>query len=72
MFSPETQNYCRQLDYMMMKGCFEPLKIFTFDVTTDYLHLGEPLFSLHEDKKARVRQRLARDKYRQQIFSGEI
>lgn len=58
----------------MLKGCFEPLRIYTFDVTYDYLVCDEekPVLTLHEDKKMRVRQRLARDKYRQQIFSGEI
>lgn len=41
---------------------------------TDYLEPDEekPQTTIHEDKKARVRHRLARDKYKQQIFSGEI
>lgn len=57
-----------------MKGSDEAIRVYTCDIIADYLDAEEqkPRMTLHEEKKHRVRQRLSRNKYKDQIFSGEI
>lgn len=57
-----------------MKGCAEPERLYTFDVVVDKFQPNkvELYQNKFQEKIARVRQRLARDKYKEQIFSGEI
>ena len=73
-FCKETQDYCRQLDRVLLKGSREPIDLYTLDTVTDFIMPddAEKPITYREEKKRRARQRLSRDKYKQYIFSGEI
>ena len=74
-FSSETQQKCRHLDTVLLEDVTkEPIRVMTCDVIADFLEPEEDQLKqtmLHE-KRMRVRQRIERNKYKDQIFSGEI
>lgn len=77
--SRRLKDYCRQVDYALFTGKTEPLKLYTIDVKPDNIPLedeGEYLASLYmstrEKKIKRVRERLKRNKIREDSFSGDI
>jgi len=55
-------------------GTEEPLRLYTVDVMIDNLELESEVapMTAQQKKKERVKERLARDRYRSQILSGEI
>lgn len=73
-FTTETQGYCREVDCVQIKGRVLPLRLYVCDVDATKLKLDdwEPKLTLADQRKARVRARLARDRYKRQIFSSEI
>lgn len=52
-FSEETQQYCRKIDYILMKGQEKPVWAYTCDVIADYLEVEEvkPVLTPLELKK---------------------
>jgi hypothetical protein len=74
-FSAETQRQCRHLDTVLLENVSkEPVRVYTCDVIVDFLEpeVDHQVLTLLEEKMARVRQRIERNKYKDQIFSGEI
>lgn len=72
-FTDECKKVCRQVDCVNI-GTEEPLRLYTVDVMIDHLELEAEIAPMdaQQKKKERVRERLARDRYRSQILSGEI
>lgn len=77
-FSRRIKDYCRTVDYVLFSGKNEPIKIYTIDVKTENIELedeGEYLASLYmsvrERKIKRVRERMLRNKVRENAFSGD-
>ena len=73
-FCHETSRHCRKIDNVLLKGCESPVMIYTFDTITDNIVCDEEdtKLTFYDEKKRLARQRLARDKYKLEIFSGEI
>jgi hypothetical protein len=69
-----TRGYCRQVDYVIMSGNEEPVKLFTIDLDTNKLHLEsvQPFLSQKERKIKRVHDRIKRDNLRDAAFKCTI
>ena len=62
------------IDIVTVKGSNEPLELFTVDLDNSTLPLDPigPKISKKDAKIKRVKQRLARDKYRELTFDGQL
>lgn len=62
------------IDRVTVKGSIEPLDLYTCDVIFDELSLDppEPKLSKKDLKLKRVKARIARDRYRQLAFDGQV
>ena len=72
--TPKMRTYMRQIDRVTVKGSVEPLDLYTCDLDYSTLPL-EPFHHQRSRKEAKIRRvkaRLARDKYREKCFSGEL
>lgn len=76
--SRRIKDYCRPVDWALFSGKTEPLKLYTIDVKPDNIPLedeSEYLASLYmnvrEKKIKRVRERMKRNKIRENAFSGD-
>ncbi len=71
--TPKGKEYLRMIDRVTVKGSVEPLDLYTCDVEYVLLPL-EPVhnYSKKDAKLRRVKARLARDKFRERAFDGQI
>jgi len=71
-FTRKTRGYCRQVDWVLVAGKDEPMKLFTIDVDPNNLELEEePKFlSAKEKKIQRVHQRIKRNNMREAAFTS--
>lgn len=72
--STETQVQCRQVDYVIMNGMKDPVKLFTVDVDASSIQFDaeENNMSMKEQKIYRVHQRVLRNQLREQAFEGSV
>lgn len=72
--STETQVHCRQVDYVIMSGVRDPVKLFTIDVDPSTIHFDaeENNMTMKEQKIYRVHQRVLRNQLREQAFEGTV
>ena len=50
----QTQEYCRLVDHVKLKGCRDPLRIYTYDLDTIHLQIEDPQQVTACTKKQRV------------------
>ena len=62
------------IDRVTVKGSIEPLDLYTCDVEPNHLPLEpfQPKLSRKDAKLKRVKARIARDRYRQLTFDGQL
>ena len=74
IMTAKASSHMRQIDRVTVKGSVEPLDLFTCDLDTTYLSLDpmEPKLNRRELKIRRVKARMARDRYRQLCFDGQL
>ena len=62
------------IDRVTVKGSNEPLELFTIDVDINKIELEpvQPKLSRKDLKLRRVKQRIARDRYRELTFDGSL
>ena len=78
-FSRKIKDYCRPVDWALFSGKQDPLKLYTIDVQPENVPLEDEheylasLYMNEKDKKIRrVRERLSRNKIRENAFSGTV
>lgn len=73
-FSKETQKHCREIDHVLFKGDNEPIRLFTADAEAANLEIDEDAkpMTRKEEKTARVKARLARDRFKTNIMQDEV
>jgi hypothetical protein len=64
----------RMIDRVTVKGSVEPLDLYTCDVEFNNLALEpfQPRLNRKDAKLKRVKMRIARDRYRQLVFDGQL
>lgn len=74
LMTPKARSHMRQIDTVTVKGSIEPLELFTCDCEYSNLPLDpdEKPLSKKEQKLRRVKARMARDRYRQLCFDGQL
>ena len=72
--SEKCRSHLRQIDRVTVKGSIEPLDLYTCDLASELLQPDpwEPTISRKEAKLRRVKARMARDRYRQLCFDGQL
>ena len=73
-FTRKTRDYCRQVDYVVMPGNDEPVKLFTIDVDSSQIHKEDeqPALTSKQMKIKRVSERMKRNNLRTAAFNNEI
>ena len=73
-FTDGTKAMCRQIDHVSLAGLEETLRLYTCDAYIEDLVLEEEKAPMtrQQKKQARVKARIARDSYKEQIIAGEI
>jgi len=73
-FTRKTRGYCRQVDWVMMAGKEEPMKLFTIDVDPSKIPLEDeqPFLNAKEKKIQRVHERIKRNNLREAAFNCQI
>jgi hypothetical protein len=68
----KTREQLRIIDIVAVKGSIEPLELYTIDLDNTTLALDPigPKVNKKDAKIKRVRNRMARDKYRELTFDG--
>jgi hypothetical protein len=74
IMTEKTREQLRIIDIVAVKGSIEPLELYTVDLDNTTLPLDPlgPKVNRKDAKVKRVRQRIARDKYRELTFDGQL
>lgn len=73
-FTEETQNECRQVDFVQMSGMEEPVSLFTVDVASEKIMVEDDVQvqTGKQSKIRRVQERLKRNKMKEDAFNNKI
>lgn len=72
--SRKTKSHCRQVDWVLMAGSDEPVRLYTVDLDATAIELDEeePYLTLKERKIKRVHDRMAREALRNAAYAGDF
>lgn len=70
--SYKTKDYCRQVDWVIFKGSTEPMKLYTIDVFAQNIPIEDDIkyMTYRQQKIKRIHDRMKRNLFREQAFSG--